>query len=70
MVWNVQLMQLRKDHGQKTRVFIHLTAIVLGFEGAAIAGSTFIMVTIRHASDTYWVSVIKGLESRRARTWA
>ena len=47
----------------KTLAFLSiLLAIVLGFEGAAIAGSTFIMVTHSPASDTYWVSVIKGLE--------
>jgi simple sugar transport system substrate-binding protein len=39
-----------------------LLALVFGFEGAAVAGSTFIMVTHSPASDTYWVSVVKGLE--------
>jgi simple sugar transport system substrate-binding protein len=39
-----------------------LLAFVFGFEGAAVAGSTFIMVTHSPASDSYWVSVIKGLE--------
>ncbi|PZM08597.1 substrate-binding domain-containing protein [Rhizobium tubonense] len=39
-----------------------LLALVFGFEGTANAESTFIMVTHSPASDTYWVSVIKGLE--------
>ncbi|ESY90277.1 MULTISPECIES: substrate-binding domain-containing protein [Mesorhizobium] len=39
-----------------------LLALVFGFEGGAFAKPTFIMVTHSPASDTYWASVIKGLE--------
>ncbi|MBB4571404.1 substrate-binding domain-containing protein [Rhizobium leucaenae] len=39
-----------------------LLAIVFGFESAAIAEPTFIMVTHSPASDSYWLGVIKGLE--------
>lgn len=39
-----------------------LSTLFLGLQHPAIAGPTFIMVTHSPASDTYWVSVIKGLE--------
>lgn len=39
-----------------------LLAGIFGFKSAALAEPTFIMVTHSPASDTYWVSVVKGLE--------
>ena len=39
-----------------------LLALVSGFGTPALAGQTFIMVTHSPASDTYWESVVKGLE--------
>jgi simple sugar transport system substrate-binding protein len=43
-----------------------LFALVFGLTGAAIAEPTFIMITHSPESDTYWVSVSKGLQQAGA----
>ena len=47
---------------KKSTFVAALFALVFGFGGSAIAEPTFIMITHSPESDTYWVSVSKGLQ--------